>query len=413
MMTMDASSVQDPQAIVSRPPISVLVVHNAYQQRGGEDAVVEAEAALLRSRGHRVSVYARHNDELAHVARAAAVLDALWSSRTVREIERAIRERRPDVVHVHNTFPLISPSLYWVCARAGVPIVQTLHNFRLACPQAMFLRKGRVCEDCLGRLPWRGVLRQCYRDSAAQSAVVAGTVAAHRWLGTWATKVTRYVALNEFCRQKFVAAGLPAHKIVVKPNFVDDGDVLPSAAGAPKSSDQPFLFVGRLAAEKGIGVLAAALLRTEGIRVRVAGGGAARACLEPVAGATLLGALSAAQVQMEMRQALALLMPSIWYENFPRALVEAYANGLPVIASRLGSMADLVRDGVTGLHFAPGDAEDLAAKLRWARQHANAMQAMGSSARREYEEKYAPEINYRQLISIYEDAMREVAASAQ
>lgn len=404
-MTVDAA--QAGSLAERAPALRVLMVHNAYRQRGGEDAVVEAEVALLRSRGHPVHLYTRDNAELAASGSASAALAAFWSARTAREIETCMRDFRPDVVHVHNTFPLISPSLYWSVAHAGVPVVQTLHNFRLLCPQAMLLRKGRVCEDCIGRLPWRGVARRCYRDSAAQSAVLAGTLALHRWMGTWTTKVTRYVALNEFCRRKFVSGGLPAHKVVVKPNFFDAGD-RPAGAGAGAARERPFLFVGRLAPEKGIAVLAAALERAGPIGVRVAGSGPAASILERSARATLLGALTQEQVQAEMRAALALVMPSIGYENFPRTLVEAYAHGLPVIASRLGAMAELVRDGTTGLLFEPGSADDLAAKLAWAQANPSAMDEMGANARREYEQRYAPEINYRQLIAIYRDAIREV-----
>lgn len=387
------------------PALRVLVVHNAYRERGGEDAVVEAEIELLRSRGHAVSVYARDNAELASIGSASAACAALWSMRTAREISACIREFRPDVVHAHNTFPLISPSLYWAAASARVPVVQTLHNFRLLCPQAMLLREGKVCEDCIGRLPWRGVARRCYRGSAAESAVLAGTIAAHRWLGTWTTKVARYVALSEFCRHKFVDGGLPARKVVVKPNFCDVA--APSGAIASDAASRPFLFAGRLSPEKGIGVLAAALERDDAIRVRIAGEGRSAALLARASGATLLGALTAGQVRSEMQAALALVLPSICYENFPRTLVEAYANALPVIASGMGSMVELVRDGVTGLLFDPGSAADLAAKLAWARSHPDAMRAMGSNARREYEARYAPEINYRQLIAIYRDAIRE------
>src|SRR3990172_2467843 len=166
-------------------PLRVLVAHNAYQQRGGEDFVVDAEIGLLQGRGHQVELFSRHNDELAHTGRIAAAVQAVWSARTVADLTHRIAAFKPDLIHAHNTFPLISPSLYAAAARAGIPVVQTLHNFRLLCPQAMFLRDGRVCEDCLGKLPWRAVARRCYRGSTLQSAVAGGALAIHRALGTY------------------------------------------------------------------------------------------------------------------------------------------------------------------------------------------------------------------------------------
>lgn len=381
----------------------VLIAHNAYQQRGGEDAVADAEAELLRHYGHGVERYGRHNDEIAGIAPHVLARQTLWSERTTEELGSLLRAWRPDILHVHNTFPLISPSLYWAASAAGVPVVQTLHNFRLLCPQAMFLRDGRICEDCLGRLPWRGVARRCYRDSATQTGVLAGMLAVHRALGTYSRKVSRFIALNGFCRDKFIQGGLPAGKIAVKPNFVawDDGRSDQGASGR----DAGFLFVGRLSAEKGVETLARACADLISVALRVAGTGPEAERLRGLAGVALLGALPGEAVRAEMDRALALVLPSICYENFPRTLVEAYACGLPVIASRLGAMAELVRDGETGLLFEPGNAEDLAAKMRWARANPEAMAAMGRAARAEYEAKYTPEINYRQLMAIYEAAI--------
>lgn len=378
----------------------VLIAHNAYQQRGGEDVVAEAEAELLRAHGHEVLLYSRHNDELAQMGRLEAAAGTLWSRRTAREVRALIAERRPDVVHVHNSFPLISPALHAAAHDAGVPVVQTLHNFRLLCPQAMLLREGRVCEDCVGRLPLPGVRHACYRGSRAQSGVLAGMLVLHRALGTWQTKVARYIALNAFCRDKFVEGGLPAARIVIKPNFVD----LPRP---PAQARQGLLYVGRLAPEKGIATLAQAAAKLPPGSLRIAGTGPELQHLQGLPAVTLLGALNGAQVADEMARAAALVMPSLWYENFPRTLVEAFACGLPVLASRLGALASLVEHGRTGWLVEPGDAAAWAQALRGALDDAPRLAAMGEAARALYEREYTAEANHRMLLAIYEEAIAE------
>lgn len=392
-------------AAASGRPLHVLLVHNAYQQRGGEDSVVEAEAALLRAHGHRVTEYQRHNDELAGASKAQAAVQTLWSPRTVRDFEAQVRADRPDVVHVHNSFPLVSPSIYWAADRAGIPIVQTLHNFRLFCPQAMFLREQKVCEDCLGHLPWRGVVRRCYRDSAAQTAVLTGMLGLHRALGTYRNKVGRYIALNNFCRDKFIEGGLPADRIVIKPNFIE------SQAQPQWEQRDGGLYVGRLSKEKGIDVLAQAAATLPPGRLRVIGGGELEPLAQQAFGAGYLGFRKLDFILEAMGRASYLVVPSVWYENFPRTIVEAYASGLPVIASRIGALAELVDHERTGLLFEPGDAADLARKLAWAEQHPQRMREMGQAARREYEQRYTPETNHEQLVGIYRSVMSGGAAT--
>lgn len=381
-------------------PLRVLVVHNAYQHRGGEDRVVESEIALLRAHDHTVETYSRSNDEVAGMSSLAMARQTLWSDRTTREIAALIERFRPDVIHAHNTFPLISPSLYWAAARAGVPVVQTLHNFRLICLNALFLRDGQVCEDCMGQLPWRGVTRACYRGSRPASAALAGMLALHRGLGTYRNKVARYIALNEFCRGKFIEGGLPAERVVVKPNFVD----FEAPEPVPRSG---LLFVGRLSMEKGIATLAEAMRALPDASLRVVGDGPEAGLLDGVAGVTRLGSQPGEAVRAEMGRALALVVPSIWYENFPRTIVEAFACGLPVIASRIGALAEIGTDSKTGLLFEPGNARDLADKLAWALAHPNEMAVMGRNARGQYEAEFSAEVNYLRLMEIYGEAMAE------
>lgn len=381
--------------------LKVLVVHNAYQQKGGEDSVMQAEVTMLSEHGHSVELFLRHNDAITHMPQAILALQTFWSATAAREFEALLSSFEPDVVHVHNTFPLISPSIYWVAHRLGVPVVQTLHNFRMLCPQAMFLRKGKVCEDCLGKVPWRGSVRGCYRDSRLQSTVLAGMVTLHRGIGTWRNKVTRYIALNEFCRSKFIAGGLPAERIVVKPNFVD--------FEAPKNVARTgFLFVGRLSAEKGIDVLVGASTLLSNLQLRIVGDGPDAYLLEGVNGVHRLGRLPSAGVLNEMNRALAVVVPSIWYETFGMVVVEAFACGTPVIASRIGVLPYLVKEGETGLLFEAGNPRDLADKLIWAQQHPEQMAVMGHNARALYEAEFTAERNYQQLIAIYQDAITVV-----
>jgi glycosyltransferase involved in cell wall biosynthesis len=222
----------------------VLLIHNQYQQAGGEDAVVRAESALLRAHGHEVQLYGRSNDELRQVPVLKAGMSAIWSRSAASDIDRICTSFDPDVVHVHNTFLVISPAVYWVAARRNVPVVQTLHNFRLLCPQGTFLKHGAVCQACVNRLPWRAIPGKCYRDSALQSSLLTGLLATHSWLGTYRHKVTRFIALSAFSRSRFIDGGLPAEKLRIKPNFVD-------CSGTPGWDDRRGgLYVGRLSPEK-------------------------------------------------------------------------------------------------------------------------------------------------------------------
>ncbi len=382
-----------------RRDMRVLLVHNQYNQRGGEDAVADSEQELLLRHGHQVRRLHRHNRDLANMHPASAAVQALYSLPTRKAAAQVLADFAPDVVHVHNTFPLISPSVYWACADAGVPVVQTLHNFRVACPQAMFLREGNVCEDCLGRAPWPAIRHGCYRGSRAETTVLSSMLVLHRQLGTWTDKVSLYIALNEFCRRKFVQAGLPEHRLVVKPNFVDvPAPVLQARSG--------MLFVGRLSEEKGVAVLGQAQ-RQAGTEVAldVIGDGPMRGHLEDLSGVQLLGAMPQQEVLQRMSAARALVLPSICYESFPRTLVEAFACGLPVLASRIGALAELVTDGITGLHFEAGNPADLASKMAWAHAHPEEMARMGLRARAEYEERYTPAQNHALLIDIYLQAI--------
>jgi glycosyltransferase involved in cell wall biosynthesis len=379
--------------------MKILIAHNAYQHRGGEDTVVDAELSLLRGHGHDVALYQRHNDELDSMPRPAAAISAIWARRSADDISRLCDTFRPDVIHVHNTLPLISPSLYWAAARRKVPVVQTLHNFRLLCPQAMLLRDGKVCEDCVGKVPWRAISHKCYRDSAVQSAVLSGMLTTHRAIGTYSGKVTRYIALNHFCSEKFIKGGLSADLIRIKPNFVVS-DRVPDW-----SNRHGGLFVGRLSFEKGLDVLTEAAAGLPDQPVRIVGKGPLEQKVRQAFGNNYLGPKTSSQVLELLHGAQFLVAPSTCYETFGLVAIEAFACGTPVIASRHGGLGELIDDGVTGLLIDPGNPRDLAEKIAWARAHPDEMVRMGRAARAEYENKYTPERNYQMLIDIYEDAI--------
>lgn len=365
----------------------VLVAHNSYQQRGGEDAVVANECALLAQRGLAVDLLTVSNDAIdGTMAKLRAAIDVAYDRSSHALVAERIRRFRPDVLQVHNFFPRLTPAIYDAAREAGVPVVQTLHNYRIACAAATFLRDGRVCEDCLGRSPVAAVRHRCYRGSLAGSLAVARMIDHHRRRNTWATKVDRYFALTEFAKAKLVAAGLPAGRIVVKPNFAE----APAGLPAPAARRHGALFVGRLSPEKGVADLMAAWQGLD-YPLRIAGSGPLADALRRDAptSVTFLGAVEPARIAAEMAEAAFLVVPSTWYEGFPMVVAEAYAAGLPVLASRIGSLAEIVVDDETGAHFATGDPGDIARAVREAAADPEVRARWSLTARRLFEARYS------------------------
>lgn len=394
---------------MNRSLARVLRVHNRYQECGGEDVAYEAETALLAAHGHDVDTLEFSNDDIADqrsvVDSARLALTTVWSRAGRDRIREAIHAFQPDVVHFDNTFPLVSPAAYAVGRSAGVAVVQSLHNYRLLCPSATFFRDGHLCEDCMGKTPpLPAVIHGCYRQSKTQSAVVAAMLTTHRLRHTWSRDVDRYIALTQFSKQKFLAGGLPAERIAVKPHFLDPDP------GEPMAKSDSMLFVGRLADYKGVMVLPLAwnLLEND-MGLRIAGDGPLANALGHYAERDprirLLGRQTKHEVMAEMKTARAVIVPSLLYETFGLIIVEAFACDTPVIASRLGAMAELIDHGRTGLLFTPGQPDDLAAKVRWAVEHPEEMDEMGVNARNEYEAKYTAERNYPLLIDVYQQAI--------
>jgi glycosyltransferase involved in cell wall biosynthesis len=385
----------------------ILLVHNRYQIAGGEDTVVRAEKSMLENHGHEVALLENDNAKISGgLGQFKAGMGAVYSRRGKRRVALELARFRPDVMHVHNFFPLFSPAIYSAAHEAGVAVVQTLHNYRLVCPNALLFRDGHVCEDCVGRaVPLPGVVHACYRGSRLATVPVAAMLAAHRALGTWTNMVDAYIALTEFSRQKLTEGGLPAEKVAVKPNFVHPSPAVGRGDGGYA------LFVGRLSEEKGVSTLLAAWKELAGeIPLRIIGDGPlaeiVKSASKELQAIEWLGRVSRDQVVAPMQRATLLIFPSIWYEGFPMSIVEAFAVGLPVVSSKIGAMSSLIQHRRTGLHFRAGDADDLVAQVRWARSHPDAVQEMRQSARKEFEAKYTGERNHEMLLNIYHTAIQ-------
>ena len=386
----------------------VLHVHNFYQLPGGEDQCFATTGAMLQDFGHSVIRFTMHNDMVSEVGKMAAAKLTVWNGSAGRQLRHLIRSTRPAVAHFENTFPLISPSAYYACHAEGVPVVQTLHNFRLVCPSAIFYRNGGVCEKCLGKnVAWPSILHRCYRNSRLGSAVVAAMLAVHRAAGTWAEQVDAYIALNGFARAKFIEAGLDGNRIHVSPNFLsslpDPGD---GAGGYA-------LFAGRLTPEKGIRTLLAAWeeLRSD-LPLRILGDGpeaghvAEAAARHP--GIEWLGWRPVEEVLEFVGSAKFIILPSAWYEVFNRILLEGFAKGTPIIASRLGSMAANIEHQRTGLLFAPNDPTDLVRQVRWLLGSPDSYARMRLAARQEFETHYTAKISHDRLMRIYAAAREQM-----
>ena len=388
--------------------LKTLLAHNYYQQSGGEDTVFAAEASLLRQKGHTVIEYIDDNHRIPGMKKLDVAIQTVWSQDSYRKISELIAMEKPDLAHFHNTFPLISPSAYYACRRAGVPVVQSLHNPRLICPAASFYRDGKNCTDCLGKTPpYPGIFHGCYRQSKAQTSVVAAMLSIHRILGTWSKMVDQYIVASRFYYDMFIRAGLPEEKIVYKPHFVEPL----IAFNADRKPGNYALFVGRLDPEKGVRTLLKAWEKVR-IPLKIRGSGQmeneVRQFIDqnPAGNIELIGRLSKNDLSHLIAGARFLVWPTeSYYETFGFVAVESFALGVPVIGSRIGVNAEIVKDGVTGMQFTAGDPDDLAAKVQWAWEHPKEMAEMGRNARREYEAKYTADKNYDMLMNIYQRAI--------
>ncbi len=389
-------------------PENIMLVYNKYRFLGGEETVVEAERELLEEHGHRVTYLCWDNKEIDNwsiLGKASLLWRPTWSSEAYRRVFAKAQEAPIDIVHVHNFFPLASPSIFYACAKAKLPVVYTLHNYRILCANGIFLRGTQTCTKCRSALPWRAVVYRCYRNSAVQSVAVAAMQVAHRLLRTWQRLVTLYIAPTRFVKNQFVAAGIAEERIVVKPHFVSPDPGFSNEVG------DYCVFVGQLAEKKGIRPLLEAWKHID-LPLKIVGDGPlseeVRATVERSGlgnRVSLLGRVRVEEVIAVLRKAMFLILPSLHHEGLPRVVLESFACGVPVLASRLAPLDEVIEEGRTGLLFEPGDPQAIAETVKRAAADRGRLSALKRSAREEYESKYAPEPNYRLLLSIYRAAI--------
>ncbi len=386
----------------------ILIVHNRYQQPGGEDAVASTEFDLLKDFGQEVRLYERGNDEIKDYSlleRMNSLWKMGWSEDSYNYIRKILKEFSPDVVHCHNIFFAITPSVYQACRDEGVPVVQSLHNFRLLCSNALFFRGGKVCEECLDHKNlWRGVFYGCYRNSRLMTALMVRMLQDHWKRGTWLDMVDLYITATEFSRRKYITAGIPAEKIAVKPH-VNLSDTV------KENRDQGYaLYAGRLTPEKGVRILLEAWKKKAYLPLKIVGDGPMAAELKKEfqgIEVDFLGFVPEGRYDECMKGAKFLIVPSLCYENFPRVVAEAYSYGVPVLASSLGGFPEIVFEGRTGLLFRPGDIDHLLEKIQWMVSHQDQRRVMEENIRQIYTTSFSARKNYEMLMDIYTKAVAQ------
>ena len=371
---------------------------------------VELESQLLKDKGHDVRVlFFQNSNPEGSVGKITKGMRAIYDRNSYRVVKNEIEVFRPDVVHVHNFFYAASPSIFYAAKKMNVPAVLTLHNYRLICANALLLRHGQVCELCVNNLlPLAGIRYRCYHNSMAESAFVTFVTSTHKLIRTWDKNISRLIVLTQFAQSRFVGSSIRVdeQKLFIKPNFIPDPGL------GETNREDFFLFVGRLSYEKGIDVLANAFAGLPTQKLIVIGDGAdtqtEMARFLDNSNITLKGRLNKDGVLAYMKRCKALIFPSTWYEGLPFVIIEAFATGTPVIASRLGSMAELVNDKLNGFLFEPGNATDLQQKihlfLQTERQDRNALY---ENARTTYVQNFSPEKHYQTILTLYETVIAE------
>lgn len=379
----------------------ILSVHNEYLIKGGEDESRKAEARILADNGHEITYYNEHNSKTSELSNLQLAARTIWSSDSYKHVQAILAEKKYDVVHVQNLFPLISPSIYYAAKAANVPVVQAVRNYRFLCINGTLYRDGNICETCVGnKYSLSGIVHKCYRDNLAASTVATSTRIIHSLLNSW-QHVDLFVCLSEFMKAKLLEGGFPENKIYVKPNFVYPDP------GMTTQKEDYILYVGRLQPEKGIQVLlkAMSLLSNPAIKLKIVGEGPQLPLVEEYCrthkNIEYVGKKSIADTYALIGGAKVVVVPSVWHEPFGRVVIEAYAKGTPVIGARVGGISELIESEQTGLLFEAGNAVELAGRIRWIVEEPHRAQILGLEGRREFTRKYTADTNYDILLDIY------------
>ncbi|MDH4219477.1 MAG: glycosyltransferase family 4 protein [Candidatus Aminicenantes bacterium] len=401
--------------------MKILLVHNFYGSRApsGENTVYAAERELLRQYGHTVIEFTRHSDEIINGGIFGTIRGAfttLWNPFSKRVLESVLEKEKPDVMHVHNTFPLLSPSIFYATQDSKTAIVLTLHNYRTFCAAGILLRDCHPCTECLERESVFPALKYgCYRQSRLATLPLATMIALHRKVGTWSKRVDAFIVLTEFQKSKMTEAGLRSETVYVKPNFyLNPPNPLPWDEREPKA-----VYVGRLGVEKGVNILIDAWKMWSGDApcLEIIGDGPEKSGLQKSINGdglegkvSLLGYLNPPEAQKRLATARLLLLPSLSFEGFPMAIPEAFALGVPVAASDIGAIPFIVKDNKNGILFKPGDASALYRAVKEIWDRSNWLSSLGQAARQEFNRKYTADANYEILMNIYQKAMERKKA---
>lgn len=382
--------------------MKILFVHNHYQQSGGEDVAVQLEIDILKKFGHTAEVLYFNNTQIAGItSKIKSGINSFYNRTSLKRVRLAIDEFKPDVIHVHNIFFQASPSVLFAAHERDIPVVMTLHNYRLICANAMLLKDNKPCIECIHKkIPLNGIKKACYRDSVLESALTTAVTSLHKLTNSWIGRVSKYIALTEFAKDIFLNSSLKIkeEQIIVKPNFVLDNGT------GMETRENFFLFVGRLSKEKGLIQLMEAFSQLETQKLILVGEGPLenelRKNYESNGNITFVGKKTRDEVFGLMKRAKALIFPSIWYEGLPYTIIEAFSTATPVLASNLGAMSHMIVDGYNGLLFEPASSKEIIATVH--RFDRTAADFFYTNARKSYLEHYHPNKHYSTIINLYE-----------
>lgn len=381
--------------------MNILIVHNKYNSKGGEDITVEKEIKLLEKNGHKVNFFTRSNSQIKSIfSKIKTAINSSFSYETYNYFNNTSFLQKYDIIHVHNFFPLITPSIFYAAKKNNIPIVMTLHNYRLICPSGLLMHKNKIYEKSIKYSPYSTVIDRVYKNSFIGTFFLAKMINNHKKRGTWNNKVSRLIALTNFGRKKFIDSGINKSQIVVKPTWCTDFH------NKNCTKENYALFVGRISEEKGISSLIEAWSQID-YKLVIAGDGPLTNKLLNTKNKNIhyIGRKNQHEIFKLMEKASFLVIPSTWYEGLPAVIIEAFCAGLPVIGSKIGAIEEIIDNNVTGIHFEPNNPEDLREKVNKIINDKKLLTTLSENARKEFLNKYTPEKNYSQLIEIYNNVI--------